>query len=287
MTPTRSRPPANHQALETWIYAWVNETEETHAAVRRRIGMLAVAGMLESATPGSGQPSLIFKGGSSLELRYASKARASRDVDLAFVGDLSDLVNVLRPAFRDGWRGFTASIRDPEDLTIPWANIAGQRLEAKLRFHDKPFSTLKLEVVATSEPPDTEYVPPLSLANIGIDTPGSIPCLSLPRQVAEKIHACTDPLDGTRVNDRVNDVMDLIIIEDLVGEDLDLNAARKHCTVVFDERNTHPWAPVLSVLPDWEDLWARMAEDNSFYITDIYEAVKRANDFIHAIDKAR
>lgn len=286
MTPAKARPPANHQALEQWIQAWVEETGETHGAVRRRIGMLALAGMLESAIPSSGRPNLIFKGGSSLELRYASQARASRDVDLAFVGDLSDLLSLLRSALRDGWSGFTGRIRDPEDLTIPWADIVGQRIDAKLSFKDKPFSTLKLEVVAAAKAPDVEYVPALSLANIGVDAPGDIPCLSLPRQIAEKTHACTDPLDGNRVNDRVNDVMDLIIIEDLAGADLDLGATRSHCVEVFGERNTHPWPPVLSILPGWSELWSRMTEDNTFYVTDVSQAVDRANDFIQRIDKA-
>lgn len=249
--------------------------------------MLALAGMLEDVSSSQDdQPAFVFKGGSSLELRYASRARASRDVDLVFTGDLSDLVEVLDRALRSGWRGFTGRMRDPEDLAIPWADITGQRIETKLSFGDKPFSTLILEVTATHATPEIDYVPALSLANIGVDQPGDIPCLSLAQQVAEKIHACTDPLDGVRVNDRVNDVMDLIIIEDLAEEDLDLAAVRSMCTTIFGERATHTWPPEIAVQPDWPDRWARMVQDNAFYINDVFEAIERANQLVLRIDQA-
>lgn len=287
MSPARSGPPANLRALNAWIYAWVEETGETHGVIRRRIGMQVLAGMLESASSHLDRPILVFKGGSSLELRYASAARASRDVDLAFAGDLSDLVDVLQGALRNGWRGFTGRILDPEDLAIPWAEITGQRIDAKLSFQGRPFSTLTLEVVALREPPDIEYVSAMSLANIGIDPPRRIPCLSLAQQVAEKIHACTDPLDGGRVNDRVNDVMDLIIIEDLAGDDLDRGATRSRCETVFAERDTHLWPPKIEIQPGWRDQWVRMTEDNRFYVTDLAEAVERANQLIDRIHQTR
>lgn len=173
---------------------------------------------------------------------------------------------------------------DPQDLSIPWSNIAGQRLTVKLRYGTRPFCTLELEVVAASRAPEFDYVPALSLENIGIETPDAIPCLGLGQQIAEKLHACSDPLDDNRVNDRVNDIMDLIIIEDLAGSDLDLPATRSHCLRIFDERSTHPWPPVLTVLPGWKNLWTRMSEDNSFYIDDITTAVARANQLIERID---
>lgn len=285
MSPAKSRPPANSRALEAWIHAWVEETGDAHGVIRRRIGMLALAGMVEHLADREG-PALVFKGGSSLELRYASRARASRDVDLVATRSLSDLADVLDKALRAGWRGFTGRMREPEDLAIPWADIAGHRIDVKLSFGGRPFSTLVLEVTTTNTTPEIEYVPALSLANIGIDQPNAIPCLSLAQQVAEKIHACTDPLDGVRLNDRVNDVMDLIIIEDLAGSDLDLAVTRVRCATTFTERATHPWPPRIAVQPGWPDRWTRMVEDNSFYISDVDVAVERANELIRRIDTA-
>jgi hypothetical protein len=37
---------------------------------------------------------------------------------------------------------------------------------------------------------------------IGFEPRGPVYCLSLRCQIAQKIHACTDPLDGDRDNDR-------------------------------------------------------------------------------------
>lgn len=145
------------------------------------------------------------------------------------------------------------------------------------------YITLPVEVVAAVSA-ELEYVPTLSLASVGLEPPDEIPCLSLRYQVAEKLHACTDPLDGQRINDRIGDVMDLILTEDLAREKEDDDSTRVACLDVFTRRATHAWPPVLTVQPTWPDLWANLVDENDFPIDDVAEAVQRVNGMIERID---
>ncbi|QGH70377.1 hypothetical protein [Pseudactinotalea sp. HY158] len=62
-----------------------------------------------------------------------------------------------------------------------------------------------------------ENIPAPSLAGLGLPNPDHIASLSMTYQIAQKIHACTDPHDPpTLVNDRARDVVDLILLRDLI-----------------------------------------------------------------------
>jgi Nucleotidyl transferase AbiEii toxin, Type IV TA system len=76
--------------------------------------------------------------------------------------------------------------------------------------------------------------------------PPPIPCLSIPYQMAQKLHACTDPYDGTgqRGNDQVRDIVDLWLLEPLlaVHDHRDLRTA---VIDTFDRRAKHSWPPAV------------------------------------------
>ncbi len=74
--------------------------------------------------------------------------------------------------------------------------------------------------------PYSESVLALRLDPVGLLSAEPIPRLSLPYQVAANLHACTDPLDGVRMNDRVGDLLDPILVEEL-SPNLSLLATRK------------------------------------------------------------
>lgn len=283
MSSPPERPPGSRQGLDRWITEWARETSENAGRLRRRIGVLVLAGMVDSIRDEAGEPSFLFKGGSAMEIRFESSARVSRDVDLVFRGAIEDAYRLLSEAVESGWSGFSGRALDPEPLRIPWTDIAGQRIDVKLTYRRRPYISLPVEVVAAVSA-ELEYVPTLSLASVGLEPPDEIPCLSLRYQVAEKLHACTDPLDGKRINDRIGDVMDLILTEDLAREKEDDDSTRVACLDVFTRRATHPWPPVLTVQPTWPDLWATLVDENDLPIDDVAEAVQRVNGMIERID---
>lgn len=284
MTERRDSPAGDVRGLQRWISEWAAATSETQARIQRRIALIAVAAMLEGGHGLQDEPLFVIKGGSALELRYESKARASRDIDVEFRGLIDEIHEAVADSIRAGWSGFSGRVLDPQPLHIPWADVTGLRMDVRLTYLDRPFANVPLEIV-TRPTPEIEYVPALRLDPIGLDSPAPIPCLSLPYQIAEKLHACTDPLDGTRANDRVSDLMDLILIEDLSPE-VDLVRTRRACVGVFNERATHPWPPVASSTPQSAQLWDRLVDETDFYVDNLPSALQRVNDLIGAIDSA-
>ncbi|GMR02142.1 MAG: nucleotidyl transferase AbiEii/AbiGii toxin family protein [Acidimicrobiia bacterium] len=240
--------------------------------------------MLDNARDEQSEPLFVVKGGSALELRYESKARASRDIDLEFSGTFDEIHGAVVACVETGWSGFGGRVLDPQPLSIPWAFVTGQRLTVQLTYLGRPFAKVPVGVV-TKRSPEIDYVHSLRLDPVGFSTPEPIPCLSLPYQVAEKLHACTDPLDGDRTNDRVSDLMDLILIEDL-SPDLDLPATRSACVAVFADRSTHPWPPVASFSPQLDRLWANLVTDTGFSIDSLIDAARRVNALIATIERA-
>lgn len=282
MTTPRDRPARDVRGLQRWISTWSEASLETQARIQRRITLVAIAAMLDAARDRHGEPLFVLKGGSALELRYESQARVTRDIDLEFAGTLDEIHRAVTACVEAGWTGFSGRVLDPQPLSIPWGSISGQRLTVRLTYLNRPFANIPLEVV-TRKSPDDEYVHSLRLAPVGLPSPDPIPCLSLPYQIAEKLHACTDPLDGERANDRVSDLMDLILIEDL-SPDLDLSATKRACIIVFAERSTHPWPPVVRSSLRLDQLWSALVADTGFSINSLTEAAERVNSLITAID---
>lgn len=283
---TRSRPkaPGSVQGLQRWIGEWAADSSESAARIQRRIALIAIAAMLDNARDTTGERLFAVKGGSALEIRYGAAARASRDIDLDYRGVISDVHGVLTELAMSGWSGFEARVLDPQPLAIPWTNISGQRITLKLTYLGKPFTTVPIEVVAVHAI-DIDLVAAIRLDAVGLNSPESIPCLSLNYQIAEKLHACTDPLDGLRTNDRVSDLLDLTLIEDLES-DLDLAAVGSACTEVFSHRATHPWPPVVTLKSNWTELWDNLVQDSDFYIDDVNDVIARTNRFIERVVQA-
>ncbi len=285
MTTPRDQPAGHVHGLQRWISEWAHASAETQARIQRRIALIAIAAMLDEARDQHGEPMFVLKGDSALELRYKSRARASRDIDLEFSGALDDIHEAVVTCVNVGWSGFGGRVLDPQPLNIPWTYVTGQRFSVQLSYLGRPFARIPLEII-TRKPRGIEYVHTLQLDPVGLPSPDPIACLSLPYQVAEKLHACTDPLDRHRTNDRVSDLMDLILIEDLSPE-LDLYATRIACIGVFTDRSTHPWPPVVSFSPQLNRLWDGLGADTGFPIDSLTNAVKRVDALITAIDRSR
>ena len=59
---------------------------------------------------------------------------------------------------------------------------------------ERSFSNVKLEVsLYGGEHPTPDLVPAFSLKPFGLEGPGVIPCIPLTKQIAQKLHAATEP----------------------------------------------------------------------------------------------
>jgi hypothetical protein len=66
-----------------------------------------------------------------------------------------------------------------------------------------------------------------------------VPCLSLPEQIAQKVHACTEPPTPPRTNLRHRDVTDVLALEQQGF--VDYLKTRENCENTFAQRATHAW----------------------------------------------
>jgi hypothetical protein len=158
------------------------------------------------------------------------------------------------------------------------------RVEFALSFSGKPWGTVQVDVARReADGAEVEMVDAISLAPFGLETPGALPCLSLPYHIAQKIHALTVvPADGRR-NERFRDLVDLILLESWVT---DLEAVRTACHSVFEVRGTHAWPPFFTLPDHWEEPFARMASDLRLPTSDAYDAAIRVREFISRIDES-
>ena len=79
-----------------------------------------------------------------------------------------------------------------------------QRFDVQLQYSGKAFSTVLIELALDGLSGADDLIDAIDLGWFRIETL-PIPCLSIPVQMAQKLHACTDVYEGgVRENDRVS-----------------------------------------------------------------------------------
>lgn len=110
-------------------------------------------------------------------------------------------------------------------------------------------------------------------------------------QVAQKIHACTDPHSEERRNDRVHDVIDLLLVKDAFFTGADDPQLRRACEAIFEARarEAHAtdqpvrgWPPQLEPHPHWAPTYPALADEVGLPLT-FDEAIAAVNDWISKI----
>jgi hypothetical protein len=278
---THDAPPRNATMLATWLDRAANTSGIAAGRLRRQLGFMILAAMLDSARDtADGQPLFLVKGGVAMELRSRGSARATRDFDTALRAETTDLASHLDPALRSGFGDFTATRTQIE----PVRDTGALRCEIKISYRNKPVVTVPFEIARAEAGMgnDVDQVPGLSLAHVGIVGPVTVACIAVRWQIAQKLHACTErPAD--RVNDRFRDLLDLQILAELV-DDSGWHDVRVACVDVFAGRAKHPWPPTLTIPEPWHAGYRAMAEDIGFNITNVAHAADAVQQLITQID---
>jgi hypothetical protein len=221
--------------------------------LQRHIAMIVVAQFAATLTDDSGAPLLLLKGGSSLELRRGiPDSRTSKDFDKVARRDIALVHEQLADACEGGWEGFTATFTVPEEIDVPGMPIEPRRLTAKLSYRGQAFASVPIEVSTIEAGEAEQFDTPTSdaLGLVGVPATVAVPCMTLPWQIAQKLHAVTAAFDEPKVNDRAHDLVDLQLLEGLLP-DADLMSTRSACIAVFEARAQHPWPPIVAALPHW------------------------------------
>ena len=109
--------------------------------------MLVLSQLMNALSDEKGQPHLLAKGGTSLELRRGiALSRASRDLDAVTRQDLELVWQALAAAAAEGWEGFTGVLTEPESIDVPGLIIKPRRFMVKLEYQSAPFVSVPVEV---------------------------------------------------------------------------------------------------------------------------------------------
>jgi Nucleotidyl transferase AbiEii toxin, Type IV TA system len=184
------------------------------------------------------------------------------------------MLDALEDAFEQPYMGFVFRRKgEVEDIR----DTGSRRLEVQLSFGGRDWQTLQLEI-GKLEADEIELVPvAVGIEDFGLDGPGEVACLSLRFQLAQKLHAVTEQPLG-RENLRFWDLIDLMLLEQLLGNDL--AEVREAAEAVFIARGTHEWPPELVVPESWREPYARTASEVD---ADLPGDVDRAAEQVQAL----
>ncbi|MDN5856359.1 MAG: nucleotidyl transferase AbiEii/AbiGii toxin family protein [Actinomycetia bacterium] len=248
-------------------------------ASRRRVGMaLVVVGQM--------LPEGVIKGGSAMALRYGRGTRFTQDLDAARVQPLARFRSDFEDCLATGWAGFTGRLIErpaPRPIGVPSTYVM-QPFEVKLDYRGRPWCTVKFELghneLGDADEPDHRLAADLAelLTEVGLDAPRPVPVMRVDHQIAQKLHAVSEP--GI---ERARDLVDLQILDKV--EELDLRQIRATCVRLFDYRRQRAWPPVIEMGKGWRTLYATAAEDIDV-VSDAVAAVAWVNAFVERIEEA-
>jgi hypothetical protein len=251
-----------------------------------RVGV--VCAMLDDVRHENGGHLFIVKGGTAMQLRLGIRARATTDLDVAFAGHVDDWLARFDAATADRtWNGFTITRKAaPTQIEVTSAGYRPWRVPLQVRYEGREFGSISLEVAIDGAAADhQELVDPegIELAAFEINPPRLVPCLDVPNQIAQKLHACTEPIPEG--NDRVRDVLDIWLLEALL-EPGDMSAVKEACITTFQRRKRHVWPPEVIPSPSWERDYRLLVAEQPGAPENVGVAVVYLGELVGRIDRS-
>ena len=253
--------------------------------------MLIARSLMANAIVGQFLPSgSVLKGGSSLRFRYGSGfSRNTMDFDAARSGDLDEFIKCFRESLANGWNGFSGTARILErgnPPNVPFDYVM-QPIDVKLTYRGNPWCSVRLEVSHSEVgAADESETPPLQdeilnlFENMGFPVPHPVPLMSLEHQVAQKLHAVSEPGDRNR---RAHDLIDIQII--LSNAEIDLHRLNLICGELFRFRKRQHWPTPIVKRPDWDSIYLAQKR-NIDVLPTCDEAISFVNKLIEKISNA-
>ena len=270
----RNSPALRSRDLESRIARLAEERGTTPARLRRLVGFAVLCETLAEALARGVIPLFFVKGGVAIELRLGLAARATKDVDLGLCAPPAELLPVFDRALEVGFADFTLRRRGEARVL----DNGVRQIEVTVQYLGRPWATIEVDLAPASADAATDAVPPFALHDLGLTAPRPVPCLALAEQIAQKIHALTEPAPRGRVNARARDVIDVLLLDARGG--IDYAAVQYACERVFAARAVHSWPILRFVFPgEWSPTLTALAKQNS-YNADVLTIETRFNTFL-------
>lgn len=269
------------RALERRITSAAKERGTTAARLRRLVGFAVLCETLSEAAARGIIPVFFVKGGVAIELRLGLLARATRDLDIGLCAPPTELLQTFDSALEVGFGDFLLRRRG-EARALDNGTLV---LEVSLEYIGRPWGTIPVDLAPATPDSETDAVSPIALTELGLAPPRSVPCLAIPAQIAQKIHALTEPEPHGRPNPRARDVLDVLLL--LQRIECDHTAVRAACERVFAERATHPW-PIYAFdfPPAWRGILTELAREVRYDTDDVSVIETRFNSYLAQLQGA-
>jgi len=296
--PDEQRPQPTARMLDQWV----RDAQDITSGASKRIGwMLAstvVIATLQRALAPDRHPLFLLKGGLYLELQLGLKARTTKDVDTLFRGSVAEFEQAIDEVLAEPWDPFTFERTALERIMKAPRLIKPYRFDVKLIVRGKTWRRIQVEV-SFPEGRAGAYTLPIpspSVGFFGVDSPNKIIGIAMDYQIAQKFHAATDPdIQPDIINDRVRDLIDLILIkENLYSNNPTQPSLKFACTDVFNSRaeEAHSmglipryWPPTIIANNTWRKAYPDLAK--SVEITySLEEAIVVVQTWIEMIDNS-
>jgi predicted nucleotidyltransferase component of viral defense system len=222
--------------------------------LRKQVAFDRVLARLSRVSPHS----WLLKGGVAIEYRL-TRARATKDIDLAAQVDLEEMIDSLKAAA-------TVQLNDYFAMRLgerskPVSDVDAYRFKVAVLYENRRmFEELTVDVgfanPSLGEPQQLIGPPLLEFAGI---EPATVQAISVEQHLAEKIHAYTKRY-GNRESTRVKDLVDMALLLDECRPSEQLLA--RTLRGVFSVRGTHEVPATLPPPPtSWRAAYASLARD--------------------------
>lgn len=296
--PPKDRTPASASMLNQWVTHAEKVVGSRGDRTRWVLASTVVAGALQRALMDDRTPLFLVKGGVFIERALDLRARATKDLDTLFRGTLDEFERAVDVALEDPWGVFDLSRTALDVVEGAKTRLKPRRFHVLLDIRGRRWANVKVEVsfpegsisghIGTIPAPSTEF--------FGIEQPSDLATITMAYQVAQKLHACTDPhVPPHESNLRVRDLVDLVLIKAaFYPGSTDLSEVHVAATDVFAARAAEAtatgrvprsWPPAVVTNDLWEAEWEKPATDGGIAHT-LEQAVAEINGWIEAIANA-
>lgn len=261
-------PPNSVKSLNARIANLARDHGIASNLLHHQIASYVVTEMLQRPRSAASGSLFLIKGGTAIQMRLGlSAARFSKDLDAVFRGSVDQMFSAAKTALADEWNGFTATAARPNPINVPGMAVKPMRFEVHLNYRGRSFANVRVELSAAeaSSADEADTIAPAAFANVGMEAlglpdTGDASLLPLEYQIAQKLHACTDPGEPTRDNERAHDVVDLLLLQPLLSDE-HYAATRCACVEIFSSRSRQQWPPTFVVYANWQRLYTNAVGD--------------------------
>ncbi|MBF6619601.1 MAG: nucleotidyl transferase AbiEii/AbiGii toxin family protein [Patulibacter sp.] len=295
----KTKTPVSARVLNTWIAQAQGRLGTSGPRLGWLVAATVVSAAMQRAVDEAGAPLFLLKGGTMLQYRLPGMSRTTQDVDGLIRGDLDAFLTELDRTLAEPWGPLTLVRGEVETIEVPHRLVKPRRFDVTVLLNGVTWRRVPVGVSPDEGQAGAvaEWIPSPSLAGFGLPTPDHLASLSMRFQIAQKIHAATNPHDPPAfVNDRARDVVDLLLLRDLVFETGSpvLREVRAAVEDVFAARAAEAlkagvmprrWPARLVAHAHWEVSFGKAAESAGVVIA-LGDAVAQVNAWLDQIEGA-